>query len=85
MILLYTFSLISLVISTIICSRTDPSDQAMILFRNHTKQEYNQLDADSKIIEAKRSKNFYIVTIVIALSKRSLGIAKFVIGTFYSI
>lgn len=38
--ILYTATLLLLVVATIIASKVDPSDQIMILYRNHPREEY---------------------------------------------
>ena len=37
---LYTATLLLLVVATVVASKVDPSDQIMILYRNHPREEY---------------------------------------------
>jgi hypothetical protein len=42
---LYSMTLLSLVVSTIVASACDPSDQVMVQHRNSSREEYFQADA----------------------------------------
>lgn len=41
--LLYTATLLLLVVATVVASKVDPSDQVMVLYRNHPQEEYFEL------------------------------------------
>lgn len=48
---LYSMTLLSLVVSTIVASSCDPSDQVMIQHRNSSREEYSQTNVGSILSE----------------------------------
>lgn len=80
--ILYTATLLLLVVATIIASKVDPSDQIMILYRNHPREEYFEWYAGSNSFAARTLPSCCSAIIAGATSATSLGTARPAIAAF---
>lgn len=74
--LLYTATLLLLVVATVVASKVDPSDQIMILYRNHPREEYFEWYAGSNSFAAPTLPSCYSAIIAGATYVTSPGTAR---------